>query len=106
MFGSVAFLACGKIFWDVCDNFCLRLNVKLSCEFRNTRSQLYIDPFNLKRISCFRYSGGSSAGSAVAVATGLVPVAIGYDGGGSIRIPGEFFVSLLQSSDFSFEDLL
>lgn len=34
-----------------------------------------------------RYSGGSSSGSAVAVATGLTPVAIGFDGGGSIRIP-------------------
>jgi len=43
------------------------------------------NPWNLERTS-----GGSSGGAAAAIASGLGPLAIGSDGGGSIRIPSSF----------------
>ena len=43
------------------------------------------NPWNLERTP-----GGSSGGSAVALLTGICPLAVGTDAGGSIRIPAAF----------------
>ena len=44
-----------------------------------------LNPFNPRY-----YTGGSSGGCAYAVSTGLIPIALGGDGGGSIRVPAAF----------------
>lgn len=43
------------------------------------------NPWNLELTS-----GGSSSGSAAALASGMVPLTLGSDGGGSVRIPAAF----------------
>jgi aspartyl-tRNA(Asn)/glutamyl-tRNA(Gln) amidotransferase subunit A len=53
------------------------LAVSYNMIFEETRN-----PWNLERTP-----GGSSSGAAAAVASGLSPLALGSDGGGSIRIP-------------------
>lgn len=42
-------------------------------------------PRNPYNTNC--YAGGSSTGSAIAVAAGFCPISIGCDGGGSVRVP-------------------
>lgn len=54
----------------------------LSCYCENDVAPVARNPYDIQR-----GPGGSSGGAAVAVASGMLPVALGSDGGGSIRIP-------------------
>ena len=52
------------------------------------RNEHYATPHNPWRQG--HYTGGSSSGSGAAVAAGMVPLALGSDTGGSVRVPSSF----------------
>ncbi|KAJ0612075.1 putative fatty acid amide hydrolase [Helianthus annuus] len=60
-------------------NTCTLILISCCCFDQRRTSR---NPYNPKRIS-----GGSSSGSAAVVCAGLCPVALGVDGGGSVRMP-------------------
>jgi Asp-tRNA(Asn)/Glu-tRNA(Gln) amidotransferase A subunit family amidase len=64
-----------------------KANVPEFCSAHRTLNRLTRECVTPWDPALTRSSGGSSGGSAVAVAAGLGPVSIGSDGGGSIRLP-------------------
>ncbi|ORZ37458.1 amidase signature domain-containing protein, partial [Catenaria anguillulae PL171] len=82
------------------DSFCIGQLRAAGAVFvgKTTMSELGLDIINCNPITGTprnpwnpaHHTGGSSGGSAASVASGLVPVAVGADGGGSVRIPASF----------------
>ena len=65
-----------------------RTNIpELSC-WGHTENPLYGETLNPWDVN--RAAGGSSGGSAAAVSLGIVPLALGSDAGGSVRVPASF----------------
>ena len=81
-------------------SFCVQqlLNAGAVCVGKTNMHELGLDTTNLNPLTgtprnpyhSGYYTGGSSGGSAYAVASGLAPLAVGNDGGGSIRIPAGY----------------